>query len=195
MLIFVLMFGALQRFVGWTVRVASSGLVTFARVSGIWGGSRMVSPWGRSPHWGRWTFRTTGAIIVTLALASVMAGASVLAGPEVRPSVVARCDVRALSTLGGLFGNALAVNRQGIAVGIADDAHGVAQPVIWRDTVPERLTTGLANSIPLAVNAASQVIGSGVDASPSGWVWSQGRTTRLSVRDHRIARPEAINDR
>jgi uncharacterized membrane protein len=124
-----------------------------------------------------------------------MAGASVMAGPGDRPPVVARCDVRTLGTLGGLFGNALAVNRRGIAVGTADDAHGVAQPVIWRDTVPERLSTGLAHSIPLAVNAAGQVIGSGVDASPSGWVWSQGRTTRLSVRDHRIARPEAINDR
>jgi uncharacterized membrane protein len=156
----------------------------------------MGSLWRRSPR--RWAVGITGAITAILALASAMAGASVLVGPDSRPPVVAQCEVRTLGTLGGLFGNALAVNRQGIAVGIADDARGAAQPVIWRDTTPERLTTGLARSIPVAVNVAGQVIGTGVQAgasSPSGWVWSQGRTTRLSVRDHRMARPEAINDR
>jgi uncharacterized membrane protein len=158
----------------------------------------MRSPWRRSSHGIRWAVGVGGAIAAILALGSVVAGASVLTGPDRRPAVVARCDVRALGTLGGLFGNAMAVNRQGIAVGIADDARGVAQPVMWRDTTPRRLATGLAGSIPLAVNAAGQVIGTGVDAkegSPSGWVWSKGRTTRLSVRDHGIARPEAINDR
>jgi uncharacterized membrane protein len=158
----------------------------------------MSTPWRRWPRRRRWAAATTGAITATLALASVMAGASVLAGPDARPAVVARCDARTLGTLGGLFGNAVAVNRHGTAVGIADDAQGVAQPVMWRDSTPDRLDTGLARSIPLAVNAAGQVIGTGVPPgadSPRGWVWSQGRTTRLGVRDHRIARPEAINDR
>lgn len=156
----------------------------------------MGSLWPRAPR--RWAVGITGAITAILALASAMAGASVLVGPGSSPPVVARCEVRTLGTLGGLFGNAMAVNRHGVAVGIADDAHGVAQPVIWRETTPERLTTGLARSIPRAVNAPGQVVGTGVQAgasSPSGWVWSQGHTTPLSVRDHRIARPEAINDR
>ena len=158
----------------------------------------MRTPWPRSPHGLRWPIRVSGALAVILALASVAAGASVLAGPDRKPLVVARCDIRTLRTLGGLYGNAMAVNRRGIAVGTTDDAHGVAQPVMWRDTTPQRLATGLAGSIPLAVNAAGQVIGTGVDArasSPSGWVWSHGRTTRLRVRDHRIAGPESINDR
>ena len=96
-----------------------------------------------------------------------------------------------------MFGNVVAVNRQGVAVGIADDAKGVAQPVLWRGTAPQRLITGLSRSIPLAVNAAGQVIGTGVDAatgSPAGWAWSRGRATRLKAHEDRVAWPESIND-
>jgi uncharacterized membrane protein len=151
----------------------------------------------------RWAVRAApvAAVLVLLALLATRASSSssssvqaVAAGP---PPVAAGCRVQALGTLGGLFGNVVAVNHQGVAVGIADDANGVAQPVLWRGTRPQRLITGLSRSVPLGVNAAGQVIGTGVDiarGSPAGWAWSGGRATRLKAHEDRVARPESINE-
>jgi uncharacterized membrane protein len=145
----------------------------------------------------RWATRAApvAAVLVLLAfLATRSSVQAVAAGPA---PIAAGCSVQTLRTLGGLFGNAVAVNHQGVAVGIADDAKGVAQPVLWRGTTPQRLVTGLSGSVPLAVNAAGQVIGTGVDAataSPAGWAWSRGRATRLKAHEHRAARPESISD-
>ncbi len=145
----------------------------------------------------RWATRA-GPVAAALILLPLLATkSSVLAVPAGPPPIAAGCSVQALGTLGGLFGNAVAVNRQGVAVGIADDAKGVAQPVLWRGRTPQRLITGLSGSVPLAVNAAGQVIGTGVDTakgSPAGWAWSRGRATRLKAHEDRVAWPEAIND-
>jgi uncharacterized membrane protein len=153
---------------------------------------------GRSSQPRRRAIRAGPVAAVVVIVAAVATAASVLAGPATRPPLAASCQLQALGTLGGLFGNATAVNRQGVAVGIADDARGAAQPVIWLETTPRRLATGLAGSVPRAVNAAAQVVGTGIDraaGSPAGWAWSHGRVTRLRVVEDRVASPEAINDR
>jgi YD repeat-containing protein len=145
----------------------------------------------------RWATRAGPVAAAFLLLAFLATRSSGLAVPASPPPIAAGCSVQALGTLGGMFGNAVAVNRQGVAVGIADDAKGVAQPVLWRGRTPQRLITGLSGSVPLAVNAAGQVIGTGVDTatgSPAGWAWSRGRATRLKAHEHRVAWPEAIND-
>jgi uncharacterized membrane protein len=150
-------------------------------------------------RWAVWA-APVAAVLVLLALLATRASSSsssvqaVAAGP---PPIAAGCRVQALGTLGGLFGNVVAVNHQGVAVGIADDANGVAQPVLWRGTRPQRLITGLSRSAPLAVNAAGQVIGTGLDTaagSPAGWAWLRGHATRLKAHEDRVARPESIND-
>jgi uncharacterized membrane protein len=145
----------------------------------------------------RWATRAGPVAAALVLLAFLATRSSVLAVPTGPPPIAARCSVQALRTLGGTFGNAVAVNHQGVAVGIADDAKGVAQPVLWRGSTPQRLITGLSRSVPLAVNAAGQVIGTGVNTATgklAGWAWSRGRATRLKVHDHRAAWPEAIND-
>ena len=152
----------------------------------------------RSSQSRRRTVRAGPVAAAVLIVAAVATGASVLAGPATRPPPGASCEVQALGTLGGRFGNATAVNRRGTTVGIADDAKGAAQPVMWLGTTPQRLATGLAGSVPHAVNAADQVVGTGIDqaaGSPAGWVWSHGRATRLPAVEDRVASPEAINDR
>jgi uncharacterized membrane protein len=152
---------------------------------------------GRSRDTARRAIQIGAVAAAALVVGSLVAGASVLPGPVATPPAVARCGVQALGTLGGRFGNAVAVNRQGVAVGTADDASGVAHPVMWSGTTPQRLATGLSGSLPLAVNAVGQVIGTGVDAKaggPRGWTWVQGHITFLQVRGHRVAWPEAIND-
>jgi uncharacterized membrane protein len=145
----------------------------------------------------RWATRAGPVAAVLVLLVFLATRSSVQAVPAGPPPVAAGCNVQALGTLGGLFGNVVAVNRQGVAVGIADDAKGVAQPVLWRGTAPQRLITGVSRSVPLAVNAAGQVIGTGLataTGSPAGSAWSRGRATRLKAHEDRVARPEAIND-
>jgi uncharacterized membrane protein len=145
---------------------------------------------GRSRRTARWA-----AFVI---LTTLLSASSVLAGATARPpaTVTADCSVEALRTLGGRFGNVMAVNRQGVGVGVADDAKGVAQPVIWPSGTPRPLVTGLSSSVPLAVNAAGQVVGTGVAASgtPVGWVWSDGRVLPLKTREDRVASPASIND-
>jgi uncharacterized membrane protein len=145
----------------------------------------------------RWAKRAAPVAAVLALLAFLAIRSSSLAVPAGPPPVAAGCSVQALGTLGGSFGNAVAVNRQGVAVGIADDAKGVAQPVLWRGAKPQRLVTGVSRSVPLAVNAAGQVIGTGLDTatgSQAGWAWSRGRATRLKTHEDRVAWPESIND-
>jgi uncharacterized membrane protein len=145
----------------------------------------------------RWAARAAPVAAILVLLAFLATRPSGLAVPASPPPVAAGCSVQALGTLGGSFGNAVAVNRQGVAVGIADDAKGVAQPVLWRGTKPQRIVTGVSRSVPLAVNAAGQVIGTGLDTatgSPAGWAWSRGRATRLKTHEDRVAWPESIND-
>jgi uncharacterized membrane protein len=160
----------------------------------------MSTQMDRSRVAARWATRA-GPVLAALGLLAFVATRSSLAVPAAVPAapppIAAGCSVQALGTLGGLFGNVVAVN-QGVAVGIADDPKGVAQPVLWRGTTPRRLITGLSHSVPLGVNAGGQVIGTGVDTargSPAGWAWSRGRATRLKAHEDRVAWPEAINDR
>jgi uncharacterized membrane protein len=161
----------------------------------------MGTPIDRSRVAARWAARAApvaAAIVLLAFLATRSSSSSVLAVAASPPPVAAGCSVQALGTLGGLFGNVVAVNHQGVAVGIADDAKGVAQPVLWRGTAPRRLITGLSRSVPLGVNAAGQVIGTGLDTatgSRAGWAWSRGRATRLKAHEDRVARPESINNR
>jgi uncharacterized membrane protein len=152
---------------------------------------------GRFDETVRWAIRGGRVVAALVVLAVLATRSSVLAVPAPQPPVTAACSIQTLGTLGGRFGNAVAVNRQGVAVGTADDAKGVAQPVLWRGAMPRRLVTGLSGSIPLAVNATGQVVGTGIDTatgSPVGWVWSRDRATRLKVHEHRPAWPESIND-
>jgi uncharacterized membrane protein len=160
----------------------------------------MSTQMNRSRVAARWATRA-GPVLAALGLLAFLVTRSSLAEPAAMPAgpppLAAGCSVQALGTLGGPFGNVVAVN-QGVAVGIADDPNGVAQPVLWRGTTPRRLSTGLPRSVPLAVNAAGQVIGTGLDTaagSPAGWAWSRGRATRLKAHEDRVAWPEAINDR
>jgi len=108
----------------------------------------------------------------------------------------ASCSTAPLATLGGLFGQVVAGNQQGLAVGAATDPTGVSHAVLWRSDVPQRLATGAAESIAVAVNARGDVVGTGrSEADAFGWVWSRGATTRLKVEHGHVAVPSAINER
>jgi hypothetical protein len=117
--------------------------------------------------------------------------------PAVAPTVVvAGCADAGLPTLGGLFGQAVAANQRGIAVGTATDAAGASHAVVWRSGHVSRLSTGTTDGAATGVNTAGDVIGTGrVGTTPVGWVWSRGATTRLSADPDESATPSAINDR
>jgi uncharacterized membrane protein len=115
----------------------------------------------------------------------------------VAASSSAPCSPLLLPTAGGPYGNATAVSPSGrYTVGIADDAAGHSQPVLWRNGSVIRLKTHLPGSIPVAVNDSGQVVGSAPKAATEGtqgWYWSNGRTALLPVPSDTGAVPEAIS--
>ena len=133
---------------------------------------------------------------VVVVLAGVLLGtASRTPGADPGPQR-ASCSTAPLTTLGGLFGQAVAANQLGLAVGAATDAAGTSHAVLWRSDVPQRLVTGAAESIAVAVSARGDVVGTGRSETDAfGWVWSRGVTTRLKAEHDRVAVPSAINDR
>ena len=108
---------------------------------------------------------------------------------------IASCTVRYLPTLGGRYGNVTAAAPNGGIVGIADDAAGTAQPVLWRAGKPHRIRTGMASSVPTGLNAHGVVIGNSPRGeNPIGWVWSRGRTTMLRGTGRYASLPAAISN-
>ncbi len=118
------------------------------------------------------------------------------APPPLAPSF-APCRATALPMLGGASGNVTAVSSNGLLAGIAEDRHGVSQPVIWRGGRVERLHLGLTAAMPTGVNAHGIVVGTGYDGSRQllvAWWWADGRPHRLGVVPGDIAQPAAIDD-
>jgi hypothetical protein len=108
---------------------------------------------------------------------------------------IASCTVRKLPTLGGQYGNVTASAPNGDIVGLADNAAGTAQPVLWRAGQPQQIRTGMASSVPTGLNAHGVVIGdSARGENPVGWVWSRGRTTMLRGTGKYTALPAAISN-
>jgi uncharacterized membrane protein len=140
-----------------------------------------------------------GVAVVLVVPLGLLAGASSRGGapgPAAMNAPTAACGVAPLPTLGGLFGSPLAANQEGIAVGAATDADGVSHAVLWRSGRPQRLATGAAESVAVAVNARGDVVGTGRSGTDAfGWVWSRAATTRLQAEHGRVAVPAAINDR
>lgn len=106
------------------------------------------------------------------------------------------CTLLDLPTLGGQYGNAIAAAANGDVVGLADDAAGAAQPVVWRGENPVAIRTGIVGSVPTGLNAKGDVVGSGPDGENTlGWVWSGHRALRLRGAAGRVPLPAAISDR
>lgn len=109
---------------------------------------------------------------------------------------IAGCDNAGLPTLGGLFGQAVAANQRGIAVGTATDAAGASHAVIWRSGRVSQLSTGTTDAVATGVNVHGDVIGTGqVGTAAVGWVWSRGAATRLRSDPDERAVPAAIDNR
>jgi uncharacterized membrane protein len=140
-----------------------------------------------------------------VALAILLPAAFVVAGSRTEaPSgaavplgaPVVSCDGVPLPTLGGLFGQVVATNQRGLAVGTATDRTGASFAVLWRSGRVRQLSTGTAGSLAVGVNGRGDVVGTGGSAAgPVGWVWSQGVTVRLAADPDEVADPAAINDR
>jgi uncharacterized membrane protein len=117
------------------------------------------------------------------------------AAPPVAAAPTASCGVLPLPTLGGLFGQVLAANEGGLAVGSATDRAGAETAVLWKSGSVLSLSTGTAGSVAVGVNGRGDVVGrGGVNATPVGWMWSRGVAVRLKADKDEIAVPAAIND-
>src|SRR6266487_1838263 len=108
------------------------------------------------------------ALLAVVLPAALVASAAMLHTASSAPRQVAAvsprqasCSTAPLATLGGLFGQVVAGNQQGLAVGAATDPTGVSHAVLWRSDLPQRLATGAAESIAVAVNARGDVVGTG----------------------------------
>jgi len=91
----------------------------------------------------------------------------------------------------------VAAGRNAVYVGIADDAQGVSQPVMWRGGRVQRLRLDLEAAMPSAVNRQGVVVGTGYDPARQtlvGWWWAAGRAGELAVPPGDIAQPAAIDD-
>jgi uncharacterized membrane protein len=132
---------------------------------------------------------------VALSIALAIVGVS-QAAPWHSTGTTNPCTGSALPTLGGRNGNAVAVNRDGAVVGIADDATAQSRPVMWRAGGVTPLAVPLQAAVPTAVNRHGVVVGTGYDPGAEmlvGWWWD-GTTHRLPVRAGDSALPEAIDD-
>jgi hypothetical protein len=117
------------------------------------------------------------------------------AGPSAAPAT-ASCTVRWLSTLGGRYGSVTAAATNGAAAGIADNAAGVPEPVLWGSRGPDRIGTGLVNSVPTGLNTRGDVVGNSSSGENTiGWVWTRHRLIRLRGIGALTANPAAISNR
>ncbi len=117
------------------------------------------------------------------------------AGPSAAPTTAA-CVIRWLSTLGGRYGNVTAVATNGDAVGIANNAAGVPEPVMWGSGKPDRIGTGLVNSVPTGFNTRGDVVGNSSSGENTiGWAWTRHRIIRLRGLPSLTANPAAISNR
>jgi hypothetical protein len=139
-----------------------------------------------------------GIALVVVILTAVMLTATATeapASPAIAGAPTAGCDVLPLPTLGGLFGQVMAANRRGLAVGTATDRAGADTAVLWQSGRVRPLSTGTAGGVAVAVNDRGDVVGRGrVNATPVGWMWSNGVAVRLKADGDEIAVPAAIND-
>jgi hypothetical protein len=155
------------------------------------------------PNWrtSRPTIRAA-TIVAAITVPVVVAGAAVAASSgtsaptaATAAPAIASCTVGHLPTLGGQYGNVTAAASNGDIVGIAYDASGVPQPVLWRAGKAEQIHTGLAGSVPAGLNSQGYVVGNSPNGEDTiGWVWSQGRLVRLQGTGQRHALPAAISN-
>jgi len=155
----------------------------------------------RSPFW-------VAALAVGVSVPLVAVGASTLAastaptgparpgvGPSAAPTT-ASCVIQRLGTLGGRYGSVTAAAANGDAVGIANNVAGVAEPVLWGSGRPDRIGTGLVNSVPTGINARGDVVGnSSAGENTIGWAWIRHRIIRLQGLHGLTANPAAISNR
>jgi hypothetical protein len=121
-------------------------------------------------------------------------GPSASSGSAAAPAV-ASCTAEALPTLGGPYGNATAAAPNGDVVGIASDTAGALQAVEWRAGKAQRISTGLAGSVPTDINSHGDVVGSSPNGvNTVGWAWSGQQTVRLRGAGERTALPAAISN-
>jgi hypothetical protein len=139
-----------------------------------------------------------GGIVVVAGLTAFLVTAAPTdapAAPAVAAAPTASCGVLPLPTLGGLFGQVLAANEAGLAVGSATDRTGADSAVLWRSGRVLSLSTGTAGSVAVGVNGRGDVVGRGrMNSTPVGWMWSGGTAVRLTADEDEIAVPTAIND-
>jgi hypothetical protein len=137
----------------------------------------------RRPSLRRISLRTVTIAATVSASALAIGAVTVAASPggasHPTPARIS-CITRYLPTLGGSYGNITAAAANGDAVGLADNAAGAAQPVVWRGGKVQWIPTGLAGSVPSGVNAHGDVVGNSPDGENTlGWFWSGHRTVRL----------------
>jgi uncharacterized membrane protein len=154
----------------------------------------------RTVRGGRTRFVAGLVVALLLGASWQVRAAAIHEAPSLDPVAAtssAPCSPRLLPTLGGPYGNATAVSPSGrYIVGIADDAAGHSQPVLWRKGKVTPLRTHLPGSLPAAVNDSGQVVGSAPEPATEGtqgWYWSAGRTSLLPVPADTGAVPEAIS--
>jgi len=157
----------------------------------------------RSASWRTSRPKLRAAAIIAAICAPVIAvGATVAASSgatSARPAssgaaAAVSCTVRDLPTLGGRYGSVLAAAPNGVIAGLADDAAGVAQPALWRAGIPQRIRTGMAGSVPSAVNIHGLVVGNSARGeNPIGWAWSRSRTILLRGASRYTALPAAVS--
>lgn len=136
----------------------------------------------------------------TLAASTAAAPASsgparLVAGPSAAPATAA-CVIQRLGTLGGSYGNVTAAAANGEAVGIANNAAEVPEPVLWGSGGPDQIGTGLVNSVPTGLNTHGDVVGNSSSGENTiGWAWIQHRIIRLQGLPGLTSNPAAISNR
>jgi hypothetical protein len=117
------------------------------------------------------------------------------AGPSAA-TTTASCTIRRLGTLGGRYGNVTAAAANGDAAGIADNAAGVPEPVLWGSGGPARIGTGLVSSVPTGLNTRGDVVGNSSSGENTiGWAWTRHRVILLRGLRGLSANPAAISNR
>lgn len=137
----------------------------------------------------------TAPLLAIAATVAASSGASPARSASSGAPIIAACTIRDLPTLGGRYGNVTAAAANGDITGLAEDATGTAQPVLWRAGNPHRIRTGLPGSVPSGLNIHGVVVGNSARGeNPIGWAWARGRTTLLRGTGEFTALPAAISD-